>query len=231
MPDARLVELLDSGTRRLIRTVDKMADDQWDQPSLLPGWSRAHVVAHLTLNAEGLSGALEGVHERRPVPMYRSQEARNGDIAQLSKQPPSELRDRFLGSTTVIGEWIEELADNLADTVVERTPGGRSFPAGDIGLMRIREVEIHHADLGLDYTAADWPDEFVVLLMGSRAGAEHDGTPFAAHAVDLDRTWQFGSGGPTVSGPGSALAWWVTGRGSGDGLTSDDGRVPRMEPW
>src|SRR3954451_16468682 len=118
MPDPRLVELLDSGTRRLVRTVDQMADDEWSQPSLLPGWSRAHVVAHLTLNAEGLSGALEGVHEGRPVPMYRSQEARNSDIIALAKEPPSELRDRFMGSTTVIGEWIEELAGNLADTVV-----------------------------------------------------------------------------------------------------------------
>src|SRR4051794_40232697 len=61
MPDPRLVELLDSGTRRLVRCVDAIPDDQWIRPSLLPGWSRSHVVAHLTLNAEGLSGALEGV--------------------------------------------------------------------------------------------------------------------------------------------------------------------------
>ena len=231
MPDPRLVELLDSGTRRLVRSVDAMADDQWAQPSLLPGWSRAHVVAHLTLNAEGLSGALEGVHEGRPVPMYRSVTARETDINELASARTSELRDRFLASTTVLGEWVEELADNLAGSIVERTPGGRRFPAGDVGVMRTREVEIHHADLALDYTAADWPGEFVVLLMDSRAGAEHDGAPFTAHALDLDRTWQFGTGGPTVSGPGSALAWWVTGRGTGDGLTSDDGRVPRMEPW
>ena len=97
--------------------------------------------------------------------------------------------------------------------------------------MRAREVEIHHADLALDYTAADWPSEFVVLLMDYCAGSDHDGPPFVAHATDLGRSWEFGTGGPTVSGAGSALAWWVTGRGSGDGLTSDDGRVPRMEAW
>ena len=131
----------------------------------------------------------------------------------------------------MIGEWVEELADNLADTTIERTPGGRSFPAGYVGDMRIREVEIHHADLALDYTAADWAPEFVVLLLDSRSGAEHDGEPFVAHATDLNRSWEFGTGGPTVSGVGSALAWWSTGRGDGDGLTSDDGRVPRMEPW
>jgi maleylpyruvate isomerase len=230
MSDPQLLELLDSGTRRLVRSVDAMTDDQWPQPSLLPGWTRAHVVAHLTLNAEGLSAALEGVHEGRPVPMYASDEARDSDISALSSASPSALRDRFLASTTVIGEWVEELAPNLAETSIERTPGGRQFPAGIAGEMRVREVEIHHADLGLDYTAADWTPEFVDLLMGSR-GVVHDGEPFVAHATDLDRTWQFGTGGPTVSGVGSALAWWATGRGTGDGLTSDDGRVPRMEPW
>ena len=231
MSDPQLLELLDTGTRRLIRSVDAMTDDQWRQPSLLPGWTRADVVAHLTLNAEGLAGALEGVHEGRDVPMYASQERRDSDIMALGAVPVSRVRDRFLASTTVIGEWIEELADNLAGKTIERTPGGRTFPAGAVGNMRTREVEIHHADLALDYTAADWPADFVGLLMDSRAGADHDGVPFVAHATDLDRTWEFGSGGPTVSGVGSALAWWVTGRGSGDGLTSDDGRVPRMEPW
>jgi maleylpyruvate isomerase len=236
MSDPRLVELLDSGTRRLVRSVDGMPDDQWLEPSLLPGWSRAHVVAHLTLNAEGLAAALEGVHEGRQVPMYRSSEARDADIAQLARASTSELRDRFLGSTTVIDEWVEELADNLADTVVERTPGGRRFPAGAVGDMRLREVEIHHADLALDYTAADWPTEFVLRLLDWRSRNGQAGPAFTARAIDLDRTWQFGSGGPTVSGPARALAWWVTGRPvdqglGGDGLTSDDGRVPRMEPW
>ena len=168
------------------------------------------MVAHLTLNAEGLSAALEGVHEGRPVPMYPSDEARDYDIAALASESPSALRDRFLGSTTVIGEWVEELADNLADTTIERTPGGRSFPADYVGDMRVREVEIHHADLALDYTAADWAPEFVVLLLDFRSGPDYDGPPFVAHATDLNRSWEFGTGGPTVSGVGSALGWWST---------------------
>lgn len=232
MPDAQLHALLETGTRRLVRTVDGLTDEQWPQPSLLPGWSRAHVIAHLTLNAEALSAALEGVHEGRPVPMYASQEARDGDIVALATSAsPTRLRDRFLGSTTVIGEWVEELADNLSDKLIERVPGGRSFPAGEVGHMRVREVEIHHADLGLDYTAADWTADFVALLLDARTSAYAGAEGFTAHATDLDRSWTFGSGGPTVSGVGSALAWWATGRGTGDGLTSDDGRVPRIEAW
>ena len=230
MADPALLALLETGTRRLVRSVDAMTDEQWASPSLLPGWSRAHVVAHLALNAEALSAAVEGVHEGRPVPMYLSDEQRTADIEALAAARLSELRARFLGSSSVIGEWVEELADNLTTELIERTPGGRTFRAGDIGVMRLREVDIHHADLGLDFTAADWSPELVDVVLASRA-AVHAGSPFTAHAVDLDRTYAFGEGGPTVSGTGAALAWWATGRGSGAGLTSDDGQVPGIEAW
>ena len=230
MAEPALLALLEGGTRRLVRSVDAMTDEQWASPSLLPGWSRAHVVAHLALNAEALSAAIEGVHEGRPVPMYATDAQRDADIEELAAAPLADLRARLLGSSSVIGEWIEELADNLADQLIERTPGGRTLRAGDVGAMRVREVEIHHADLGLDLTAADWSPELVDLVLATRAAA-HAGSPFTAHATDLGRSYAYGEGGPTVSGTGAALAWWVTGRGSGEGLTSDDGRVPGIEAW
>lgn len=225
-----MLALLESGTRRLVRTVDAMSDEQWATPSLLPGWSRTHVVAHLTLNAESLAAVLEGVREGVAVPMYPSQAARDAGIATLAAAAPSQLRDRFLGSTTLVGEAVHELTDDLVGTVVERVPGGRTFTAGDVGPMRVREVEIHHADLGLDYTSADWPVAFAALTLASRA-AVHAGAPFTAYAVDLGQEFPFGEGGPTISGSAAALAWWATGRGSGDGLSSDDGRVPGVEAW
>ena len=97
--------------------------------------------------------------------------------------------------------------------------------------MRLREVEIHHADLDLAYTWADWPSDFT-RPAARRPQQVHDGPPLTAHAVDLDRSWAFGEGdGPTVSGPGAALAWWATGRDPGEGLTSDRGDVPTQEAW
>ena len=227
-----VTQLLEAATRRLVRTVDGMADAQFAEPSLLPRWTRGHVVAHLTLNAEGLAGALEGVREGHEVPMYRSQEDRDGDIEQLSTMPPSALLERFLASTTAVGHAVAELPDELYGVRIERTPGSeRTFTAGRVGGMRLREVEIHHADLGLDYTFSDWPREFAVLLLDSRAEA-HDGPAFTARAEDLGTSWTFGDGGgPTVTGSGSALAWWTTGRDPGVGLTSDDGVLPGMEAW
>lgn len=231
MPDS-VVPQLESATRRLVRAVDAMPDLQFTEPSLLPGWTRAHVVAHLTLNAEGLTAAVEGVREGKAVPMYRSPEDRDGDIEQLAALEPGSLRQRFMASTTGIIHAVAELPDELYGRRIERTPGSdRVFSAGRVGEMRLREVEIHHADLGLGYTFSDWPTEFAVLLLDSRA-LVHDGPSFTAAAADLGRRWAFGDGsGPTVTGPAAALAWWTTGRDPGVGLTSDDGVMPGMEKW
>jgi maleylpyruvate isomerase len=227
-----VIHQLEPATRRLVRAVDAMADFQFAEPSLLPGWTRGHVVAHLTLNAEGLAAAIEGVREGRQVPMYASQEARDRDIEKLSGLDPSALRERFLASTTLIHHAVAELPQELYGGRIERTPGSdRAFTAGRVGEMRLREVEIHHADLDLDYTFSDWPTAFTELLLESRAGI-HGGPPFTADAADLGRSYAFGEGdGPTVTGPGSALAWWSTGRDPGGLLSSDSGELPTQEAW
>ena len=40
------------------------------QPSLLPGWSRAHVLGHLARNADALVRTLEGTRRGERIPMY-----------------------------------------------------------------------------------------------------------------------------------------------------------------
>ena len=56
--------------------------------------------------------------------------------------------------------------------------------------------------------------------------------PFRVTPTDLDGAWTFGEGsGPTVSGTAADLGWWLTGRGSGEGLTSDRGELPKVGAW
>jgi maleylpyruvate isomerase len=230
LDQAHLAELT-SATHRLVRTVDAMPEQSYAEPSPLPGWSRGHVVAHLALNAEGLAGALRGLTEGRSVPMYASQEARDDDIATLAGCEPTAVRGRLLGAVTDFVDAVAAVPEEMANTMIDRTPGGRRFLARDVPLMRHREVEIHHADLGLDYSHADWPAEFCVRLIDSAVRRPYP-DPLALHATDLDRTWYVHEGGgPTVSGTACDLGWWLTGRGSGAGLTCDDGPVPRMEAW
>src|SRR5262245_48484994 len=87
--------LVHDATQRLVLTVDGRTDNQWSEPSLLPGWSRAHVIAHLALNAEGMVGAVHGLRIGRPVPMYASNEQRDADIEKLAGTDLTSLRERF----------------------------------------------------------------------------------------------------------------------------------------
>ena len=59
---------------------DRLRDDEWPGQTECAGWSRAHVLAHLALNAEGLAGAVRGLRDGQPTPMYPSQTARDADI-------------------------------------------------------------------------------------------------------------------------------------------------------
>ncbi len=226
--------LLPEATRSLIRAADGLEEPEYAAPSTLPGWSRAHVLAHLALNAEGLAGALGGIVEGRAVPMYVSQEARERDIEELAGKEPSAIRARLLGACTDLTDAIAAVPDDAWDTSIERTPGGPVFPASAVPGMRLREVEIHHADLALGYDRSDWSPELTVHVLDAAAMRGRAGAAFTAHATDLGRSWAFGDptgDGPTVSGAAADLAWWLTGRGAGAGLTSDGGELPRIEEW
>lgn len=223
--------LVQEATARLIRTVDGLSAEQLAEPSGLPDWTRAHVVAHLALNSEALTGVLTGIVREEPQPMYVSQAARDGDVADLAVAEPAELRDRLLGGSTRLDEAIAAVPADAWGTEFERTPGGQRIVAASVTSMRLREVEIHHVDLDAGYTPAAWSATFCRLLLDGMAKRPNP-TPFTADPVDLDGTWSMGEGsGPTVTGPAWALGWWLTGRGDSGELSSSDGTLPEVAPW
>ena len=231
-PAPDLADLLADADQSLVRTVDGLRDEAYAEPSLLPDWTRAHVVAHLTLNAEGLAGVLHGAHLGQPRTMYASPEARNSDIAELATADPTELRERFLASIGLFGEALGAMVADDWDGRFERTPDAASDIAlVNVPLMRLREVQIHHADLGAGYTAEDWPPGFRTVLLESLT--KFPSAPLEARPTDLDRTWRYGEGdgGPVVTGTSAAIGWWLTGRGTGEGVSSDSGELPVMEAW
>lgn len=230
-PDTHDTELLQEATQRLIRAVDALDDEAWAEPSGLPGWTRAHVVAHLTLNAEGLAGALAGIVQGEPAPMYVSQKARDSDIEELASGDIADVRTRMLGATTEFAHAVAAVPDDAWSAKIERVSGGRTFRASSAPGMRLREIEIHHVDLAAGYTQADWALPFSTLLLDAMTKRDSWAQPFHARATDADRTWTFGEGGPTVTGSAADLGWWLTGRGAGQGLTSDHGELPGIGAW
>jgi maleylpyruvate isomerase len=230
----RDLALLQEATNRLVRTVDGLEPEQWAQPSGLPGWTRAHVVAHLALNGEGLAAALRGVVAGEEVPMYASQEARDGDIAELGGADSTELRARLLAGSASYGEAAASVPDERWGTRIERTPGGRTFSAAATVGMRWREVEIHHVDLDAGYQRSSWTPELCANVLGAMAKRGVGGESFTVRPLDIDGSWGYGDSpadGPTVTGSAADLAWWLTGRGSGDGVSSSTGALPEVATW
>jgi maleylpyruvate isomerase len=228
-------ELLGEATQRLVRTVDSLDDDQLSGPSGLPDWSRAHVVAHLALNAEGLTGVLLGRIEGEPTTMYRSDEARSADIEELAAADRADLRERFLAGTTLVSEAVDRLPDELWTETFERTPGGRVIRFAAIPGMRLREVEIHHVDLDAGFSASGWSDAFSAHLIEAMVKRAPSEVSFRVLASDLATSWVIGEdpgeSGVIVSGPAGDLAWWLTGRPPAASLTSSTGELPPVKAW
>jgi len=208
---ATRLELVHRATQSTVQTVDGLTDSQWAEPSLLPGWTRAHVIAHLTNHAAGVARAVQGIRNRRPVPIYDSNDARDRDISTLAARRTGVIRERFLASVTDVYDALRHLTPELRTQTVERTPGGQVLVGEELLLGRWREVEIHHADLGAGFTHRDWSPEFVSYFLPL---VSFDREP----EVDLS----------SISGEPADLAWWLAGRGSGEGLT---GELPSLGPW
>jgi len=228
------IEALHHSDQRAVRTVDSLTDDQWAGPSFLPGWTRAHVVAHLALNGEAFAGALDGVLDGRSVPIYPSDAARDAAIETLAQQPYGDIRERFFAATAHFRAIAHRLSSRHWEATVQRLPDGPTWPAADLVGARQREVEIHHVDLDIGYSRADWPADFCSQLLDQVSGDHADSpesAPFAVRATDLGTTWPVGAEQPLVTGTAADLGWWLTGRGHGEGLDVEQGHLPELGPW
>lgn len=219
-------------TARYLGAVVELSAEDLLAPSLLPGWTRAHVVTHLARNADAFTGLLHAAQAGEPGAMYPSVDARNADIEAGATRGPADLRADAVASA---GRWVQaanELHASRLGSPVSRLPDGEPFPVSRVGLMRLTEVEVHHADLGIGYTAADWSAVFTTALHERRARElAEGGVVLSWSADDTGQTWSSGPGGPHVSGTAAALAWWLVGRSSGEGLACSEDRLPELGRW
>ncbi len=148
--------------------------------------------------------------------MYDSDEQRDSDIDDLAGAEPSEIRDRLLGGTTVLNDAFVAVPEDGWAGRVERTPGGRSMRTASLPSMRVREVEIHHVDLGPATPPATGRRRSRALLVDAMTKRLDPPSGLEVRPLDADRTWVLGpaSGdtGAVITGPAADLGWWLTGR-------------------
>ena len=216
------------GERLFATALGRLTDEELDRPSLLPGWDRRHVLAHVARNADALRNLLTWARTGVETPMYPSREARDARIAETAALDGPRLRTELVAATARFADAVRGLPGPAWAAYVG-TLLGRSVPATEVPWMRCIEVVVHAVDLDAGVGFADVPEDVQaaiceeVLASWARRGETPDVVVFAG-----DREW--GSGAVAVSGPLPAVTGWLTGRSRGEDLTAD-GDLPELPRW
>ena len=227
------IDAVIASTHALQHSLENLSDDQCREPSLLPHWSRGHVLTHLARNADALRNLVHWARTGEETRMYPSREARNAAIEEGSGRSADELRADIDQASSALLDDLRSLSDEQWARRISWGYADHESDASEIPLLRRTEVEVHHVDLDLDYTVAHWPEEFVEHLLAETAAefSMREGMPgFVLVGNDDEGTWTVGPGGQHISGPPPALLAWLLGRTDGTGLHTD-GALPHVEAW
>ncbi|MBK9698352.1 MAG: maleylpyruvate isomerase family mycothiol-dependent enzyme [Propionibacteriaceae bacterium] len=212
--------------QRLLGDTIAISDADWQGPSLLPGWTRAHVATHIARNADLLirftTAILHGEPEPHndPVDDFRALEAgadRTGVDLQID-----------LDSTA---GGLASLWDTVTDWHRPVHVDGRIQPLAVLPLARLHEVCLHHLDLdcGLGVDQVD-PETASWLLAWAHAHVSEQGRSVQLES-DSGQTGTIGAGLATVTVRGTdARLWaWLAGRGGPETVEGAQGiRFPLL---
>lgn len=224
-----------AATDRVLTSVDGLTEAACREPSLLPGWTRGHVLTHIARNADGLHNLVMAAITGDGRPMYPGgPDARETAIEQGAGRHLGDLR-------LDVAESAERLLAAFADFPAEAQEREVTMRSGataygwEIPMIRTREVEIHHVDLDAGYGPDDWEPAFAARTLDQISGLFRDARDCpvgALVAVDGAGRWEVAADGPELTGRTTDLAAWLTGRSPGRGLTLSDGsEVPAAPRW
>jgi len=216
-------------TQLLLSTARGLTEADVRRPSLLAGWSRAHVLSHLASNAEGGSRLLEGVESGVPGWEYLDLDSRTADIEEGSHAPAEMLVSRLEMTTQRFDNACAAVSPGQWSTPVTWTTGHRNA-ASEVVTLRLFEVEIHHVDLAAGRTIDDWPDELTSTVFKVVVDAFTSRADFPALIIQLDdqgarHNLGHGSSPVVVSGARTDLLAWLLGRSEGRELRVDGGHA------
>jgi maleylpyruvate isomerase len=176
-----LGDLIDRATQRLLGSARAIPEPELQQPSLLPGWTRAHVLAHLARGADAMRYLLIGARIGQERPAYASAQARDADIAFGATLVAKDLMADLARSAMAFRTIVKQLPDDAWQFRV-RILDSAPFPAAQLLTRRLVEVELHHGDLGTGYGPAHWPTAFAAMELAE---------PMQSLRQDrIDRAWR-----------------------------------------
>jgi maleylpyruvate isomerase len=181
------VEWLDRSTQVFIETLGSLTDADLDQPSLMPGWTRRHVAAHVYLHAGAIRRMLMWGRTGVGTPTTKTRAERVEEVERGSTFDAADLRRLVRTSADGLSDDIRGMPRTSWDTLVV-TPRGRTVKASETIWMRTREVVVRSVDLDAGVGFSSFEPDLVIRV-----------------AVDAAHK-------RAVAGDPAALAAWLTGR-------------------
>lgn len=149
--------------QRLLEIVDHLDAEQLAAPSMLPGWTRNHVLGHLTMNARShvhlMAAASRGeVGEQYPGGVT----ARAEGIEMAAHWDPDTARAELRRAVYHLeGAWAGASAETWNGTATMAS--GAIASIHELPFLRWRECVIHLTDLDVDVGFDEWPAYYVRL--------------------------------------------------------------------
>jgi maleylpyruvate isomerase len=232
-PDALLAEL-HKAADVVASQAGKLTEEDVTAPSLLPGWTRGHVLAHLAGISNAMARQLEFAGRGETVELYDG---------------------GFEGRTKAIemsaGHTLEQHRADV-DSALERAlrafdsldAGGWQAPISyrggvvlDGGMALWRELVIHASDLNTGRGPESWSRPFCEHLFDFLSARVPDGQRFVLQPLGLPPvTIGAGNRSTVISGMLTDIAAWLAGREPSLGslrasAAADDVDLPELLPW
>jgi len=202
-------------TQALLGDTIGITDEQWQAPSRLPGWTRAHVATHLARNADGLTRVIDQLVNDRPTSMYDSPTDADWAVEAGSSRSALELQTDLDASAGRLHERLPKLTHMRADRLVPLTHKV-TVRLDHIPIVRLNELVVHHVDLNLGFGWGDVCPEVATWLLDHNARRVGRASGYPAIRLRADSGFTTIVGGPgrpiTVEGPDHLLLGWLTGR-------------------
>src|SRR2546421_10605333 len=125
-----LSDQIDQATQRLLGTARIITDPELRVPSLLPGWTRGHVLAHVARNADGMRNVLVGVRAGQDRPAYASAGEREAAIEQDAGRRATEHAADLADSAMALRTVARQLPDEGWQGAGRRLEGADFLSAG-----------------------------------------------------------------------------------------------------
>lgn len=217
LPLEERLQLTRRGTAHYSGQVALLDNADFGEPTLLPGWSRSHLIAHVAYNAAALCNLMHWAETGEETPMYASPDARGKEIEFGATLIPDALRNLLDHTVARLDVAWRDASDSAWEAEV-KTAQGRTVPASETLWMRTREVWLHAVDLDVTAGFGDIPEVILETLLEEIPGkwrGNGDGQDLILVATDTDRRIAVGDNASVeVRGTLAGLVRWASGRGN-----------------